>query len=44
MSGALAESQITQELHALRIAQPSKAVPRLVGSYRVGKQHYIVTA
>eukprot|EP00891_Asterochloris_glomerata_P005453 jgi/Astpho2/5453/fgenesh1_pg.00077_%23_3_t len=44
VSGPLAELQITQELHALRIAQPSKAVPRLVGSYRVGKQHYIITA
>ena len=44
VSGALAELHITQELRALRIAQPSKVVPRLVGSYRVGKLHYIVTA
>ena len=44
MSGALAELQVAQELHALRATRLSKATPRLVGSYRVGKLHYIVTA
>ena len=43
VSGALAELRVAQELRALRAAQNSKAVPRLVGSYRVGKLHYIVT-
>ena len=44
VSGAPAASHVTRELHALRAAQNSKVVPRLVDSYRVGKLHYIVTA
>ena len=44
MSGVAAELHVAQELHALRATWLSKETPRLVGSYRVGKLHYIVTA